>query len=106
MLVIDLPIRKIAECTEVFLLHCSFRELLYIKSLVTTTNVQFCYLCILSITYYLTVTCFGIVTIFKELTPIFHYNIQQYVIYKKQVFLLVSIVQFWLKLYCIICVFL
>jgi len=34
MFVIDTPIRKIAGCTGVFLLYCSFRELLCIKSLV------------------------------------------------------------------------
>jgi hypothetical protein len=72
MLVIDLPISESAGCTGMFLLHCLFRELLYIKSLVTTTNAQFCNLCILSITYYLTATCFGIVTILKELAPIFN----------------------------------
>jgi hypothetical protein len=72
MLVIDLSIRKIARCTGVFLLHCSFRELLHIKSLVTTTNAHFCNLCIPSITYYLTATRFGIVAILKELTPRFH----------------------------------
>ena len=36
--------------------------------------------------YYLTPTCFDIVTILKELKPRFHSNIQQYTIYSKDAF--------------------
>jgi len=43
--------------------------------------------------YHLGPTCFGIVTILKELTSRFHYNIQQYMIYSKRAFVLVSVIQ-------------
>lgn len=50
--------------------------------------------------YYLASTCFGI-AILRELTPRFHYNIQQYIIYIKHTFTLLSVVYFVKIILCI-----
>ena len=44
-----------------------------------------------------TPTCFSAIAIFRELTPIFHWKMQQWIVYRKHTFFVMSVVQVWVK---------